>query len=465
MKGVVVVTMKNDFSQGSVKRHILSQAIPLTVAQLVQILYNITDRMYIGHLPGTNGLALTGIGLIFPIVTLVAAFTQMYGMGGGSLCSIARGAGKTERAEKIMTGTFTLICTTGIILTLICYIFKRPIIFALGASEETYAYADEYLKIYLIGTVFVMISVGMNWFINSQGFAKIGMITVLCGAVLNIFLDPIFIFVFKWGIRGAAAATVISQFASMLWVMRFFLGKKTLLRLRKKYAVPQIGTVKEVLSLGLAGFIMQGTNCLVQIVCNIVLSGYGDLYIGIMTIVNSVREIAQLPVSGIAGGSQPVLGYNYGAGRPERVKQGIKFTVGAGMAVSLIFWITIMMFPRAYMLPFTSDAEMLNAGETAMRTYYAAFFMMILMFSGQHTFTSLGMPKPAIFFSLFRKVIVVVPLTLILPHCFGLGVTGVFLAEPISNTLAGAASCTTMMLTVWKKLTRMEKENNKNKKI
>ncbi len=453
--------MENDFSQGSVRKHILAQAIPLTIAQLVQILYNITDRMYIGHLPGASGMALTGIGLVFPIVTLITAFTTLFGMGGGSICAIARGAGKTERAEQIMTTTFILLLCTAAVLTALCYILKTPVLYALGASSETFGYANDYLSVYLTGTFFAMLSVGMNWFINAQGFAKTGMISVLCGAVINILLDPLFIFVFRMGIRGAALATVISQFISMLWVLHFLFGKKTMLHIRFEYAVPDKRITKDIFSLGTAGFIMNGTNCLVQVVCNMVLSRYGDLYIGIMTIVNSVREIAQLPVSGIANGSQPVLGFNYGANRPDRVKQGIKFSVAVGMTISIIFWISVMLFPKLYMLPFTSDADMLSHGQTAMRLYYLAFFTMILQFSGQHTFTSLGMAKPAIFFSIFRKVILVVPLTLILPHCMGLGANGVFLAEPVSNVIGGLASFTTMMLIVWRKLTRMERENAK----
>lgn len=456
--------MQNDFSQGSVRRHIVSQAIPLTIAQLVQILYNLTDRVYIGHLPGASGLALTGIGLIFPIVALVSAFTTLFGMGGGSICAIARGAGDTDRAEKIMTNTFTMLCVSSVFIMALCYIFKSPVLYGLGASDATYTYANNYLTIYLIGTPFVMISVGMNWFINSQGFARIGMMTVLCGAVLNILLDPLFIFVFDMGIRGAAVATIISQFVSALWVLKFIFGKKTLLKMRRKYAVPEKSIVKTVLSIGMAGFIMNGTNCLVQAVCNVVLSSYGDLYVGIMTIVNSIREIAQLPVSGIANGSQPVLGYNYGANRPERVKSGIKFSVMVGMVVSLIFWITVMIFPRVYMMPFTSDPEMLSDGIPAIRIYYMAFFTMILQFSGQHTFTALGMAKPAIFFSLFRKAILVVPLAIFLPR-MGLGAYGVFASEPISNVIGGVACFTTMMIIVWRKLTQMERTNAEKQQI
>ena len=450
--------MENDFASGSVRRHILAQAIPLTIAQLVQILYNITDRMYIGHLPGTSGLALTGIGLIFPIVTLVNAFTTLFGQGGGALCSIARGAGDINRAERIMTNTFELIICSGVVLTAVCYIFKSSVLYALGASAATYGYANDYLNIYLIGTVFSMISVGMNWFINSQGFAKFGMVTVLCGAVLNIILDPLFIFVLGMGIRGAALATIVSQFVSMLWVLSFLFGKRTILHIRKCHMPLDFRLVRNISSLGIAGFIMNGTNCLVQVVCNVVLSGYGDLYIGIMTVVNSVREIASLPVSGIAYGSQPVMGYNYGANRPDRVKQSIIFTMLAGMVVSLVFWFSVMLFPRFYMLLFTSDKTMLSVGQHSMRLYYIAFFAMILQFGGQSTFTSLGYAKPAIFFSLLRKAILVVPLTLLLPHIPVLGVDGVFIAEPISNALGGAACFITMLCIVWRKLTKMEQE-------
>lgn len=450
--------MQNDFSKGNICRHIISQAIPLTIAQLVQILYNIVDRMYIGNLPNSSGLALTGIGLIFPIVTLINAFTAMFGMGGGSLCSIARGAGKTDRAEKIMTNTFVILAVISFMLMALCYSFKRITLYALGASDATYIYANEYLTIYLIGTPFVMISSGMNWFINSQGFAKIGMVTVLSGAVFNLILDPIFIFGLGMGIQGAAVATVISQLISMLWVLKFLFGKKSILKLRKKYAMPDLKIIKDITSLGIAGFIMNGTNCIVQTVCNVVLSRYGDLYIGIMTIINSVRELIQLPVSGIAAGSQPVLGFNYGANEPSRVKKGIKFSVLTGLAVNLFFWATIMLFPKIYMLPFTRDPQMLADGIPAMRLYYMAFFTMMLQFSGQHTFTSLGMAKPAIFFSIFRKVILVTPLTFILPHIHNLGANGVFLAEPISNVIGGTAAFITMILIVWRKLTQMEKE-------
>ena len=442
----------NDFGTGSVSRHILSQAIPLTIAQLVQILYNITDRIYIGHLPGTSGMALTGIGLIFPIVTLIAAFTTLFGQGGGSLCSIARGAGDIKRAERIMTNTFVMLVISGVILTALCYIFKTPVLYALGASDNTFGYANDYLNIYLIGTLFTMLSLGMNWFINSMGFARFGMITVLSGAVLNIVLDPLFIFVFGLGIKGAAIATVIAQLGSMLWVLSFLFGKKTILHIRKEYLKPDKRELQNILALGLAGFIMNGTNCLVQVVCNVALSAYGDVYIGIMTVINSIREIASLPVSGIAHAAQPVMGYNYGARLYGRVKDCIRFTLVSGTVVSLIFWVCVMIFPRFFMSLFTSEPDILDMGQHAMRLYYAAFFTMILQFTGQSTFTAIGYAKPAIFFSLFRKAILVVPLTLILPHFFGLGAYGVFAAEPISNVIGGTACFVTMIHIVWQRL-------------
>lgn len=442
----------NDFGTGSIRRHILAQAIPLTIAQLVQILYNITDRIYIGHLPGTSGLALTGIGLIFPIVTLIAAFTTLFGQGGGALCSIARGSQDIRRAEKIMTNTFVLLIISGVILTAVCYLFKTPVLYALGASENTFGYANDYLNIYLIGTLFTMISLGMNWFINSMGFARFGMVTVLFGAVLNIALDPVFIFVFGLGLRGAAAATVISQLASMLWVLSFLFGSRTILHIRKCYIKPDKRLVWDITALGLAGFIMNGTNCLVQIVCNVTLAAYGDLYIGIMTVINSIREIASLPVSGVATGSQTVTGFNYGAKLYGRVRESIKFTLIAGAAVSLAFWVCVMIFPRFFMSLFTSDMQMLDVGQRSMRLYYIAFFTMILQFTGQSTFTAIGYAKPAIFFSLFRKAILVVPLTIILPHMFTLGADGVFIAEPISNIVGGTACFVTMVHIVWRML-------------
>ena len=429
---------KNDFSKGSVWGNIIAQAVPLTIAQLVQLLYNIVDRMYIGHMEGSSSLALTGIGLTFPIVMLVMAFTNLFGQGGAPLCSIARGAGDKERAENIMGNSFTMLLMAGMAITMAGYVCKRPILYAFGASDVTYVYAEQYLNIYLAGTMFLMISVGMNHYINSQGFPKIGMLSVIIGAVVNIILDPIIIFGMDLGIRGAALATVISQFVSAVWVMKFLLGKKTLLKLSLKSMKLSPKLDKEIIGLGLTGFILQGTNGLVHVVCNATLSVYGgDLYVGINTVLGSVRDIFQLPIQGITSGCQPVLGFNYGAKEYGRVKEGIRFTVLVGSFYTVAAWILIFLFPEFFIRIFNNDPELIQYGVKALHIYFFGFFMMAFQFCGQSVFTGLGKAKQAVFFSIFRKVIIVVPLTILLPQIGGLGVHGVFLAEPISNAIGG----------------------------
>ena len=444
---------KNDFSKGSVWGNIIAQAVPLTIAQLVQLLYNIVDRMYIGHMEGSSSLALTGIGLTFPIVMLVMAFTNLFGQGGAPLCSIARGAGDKERAEDIMGNSLTMLLMAGMALTMVGYVCKRPILYAFGASDVTYVYAEQYLNIYLAGTMFLMISVGMNHYINSQGFPKIGMLSVIIGAVVNIILDPIMIFGMDLGIRGAALATVISQFVSAVWVMKFLLGKKTLLKLSLKSMKLRPKLDKEIMGLGLTGFILQGTNGLFHVVCNATLSVYGgDLYVGINTVLGSVRDIFQLPIQGITAGCQPVLGFNYGAKEYGRVKEGIRFTALVGSFYTVVAWILIFLFPEFFIRIFNNDPELIRYGVTALHIYFFGFFMMAFQFCGQSVFTGLGKAKQAVFFSIFRKVIIVVPLTILLPQMGELGVHGVFLAEPISNAIGGLACFTTMYLTVYRKL-------------
>lgn len=444
--------MSNDFSKGKVWQNIVSQAIPLTLAQLVHLLYNIVDRIYIGHLPGTGSMALTGVGLTFPVITLIAAFTNLFGMGGTPLFSIARGAKEEGEAERILGNVFTLLVGCSVILMILCYMFRKPILFLFGASEVSYVYADEYLKIYLMGTVFSMLSTGLNGFINAQGFPKVGMMTTLLGAVLNLILDPIFIFAFDMGVGGAALATIISQMVSALWVLRFLTGKKALLRIKRKNLKIDWKLTKEIGKLGTSGFIMQGTNCLVQVVCNATLQSYGgDLYVGIMTVLNSVREVLSLPVSGISGGSQPVIGYNYGAKDYARVKSGIRFMAYIGIAYTVFAWIVVMIIPETLFKIFSSDTATLEAGPAALNLYFFGFFFMSFQFAGQSVFQALGYAKKAIFFSLFRKAIIVVPLTLLLPR-LGFGVNGVFLAEPISNAIGGLACFITMWRTVYRKL-------------
>lgn len=445
--------LEHNFAGGSVARHILAQSIPLTVAQILQLLYNVVDRIYIGHLPGEDGMALTGIGLVFPIVSVISGFTNLYGMGGAPLCSIARGAGEKEKAEKIMGNSAVLLFLTSFVLMAVCYLVKRPVLYMLGASDRTYAYAETYLDIYLLGTVFCMLGNGMNNFITSQGFPRIAMGTTLLGAVINIILDPILIFGFDMGIEGAAIATVVAQAVSAIWVLRFLSGKKAILRLQKQYFRLDGSLVKEICALGTSGFIMQATNAVAQIACNSMLSIYGgDLYIGILTILNSIREILSMPASGITSGSQPVLGYNYGARQYGRIRKGIRFMTIAGAAYMAAAWILLILFPRPFLGLFTANSEMIEKGVRAVHLYFVGFVFMLFQFSGQSVFVALGKSKQAVFFSIFRKVVIVLPLTIFLPQVMEDGVAGIFLAEPISNVIGGLASFLTMYFTVYRRM-------------
>ena len=445
-------TKTNDFSKGPVWKCIITQAVPLTIAQLVQLLYNVVDRIYIGHLGDGNSIALTGVGLTFPIVTLIMAFSGLFGMGGVPLFSMERGAGEDEKAGKIIGNSFALLLISSLILIAVGYLFSRPILFAFGASEESYVYANQYLSIYLLGTVFSMITTGMNGYINAQGFPKVGMYSIIIGAVTNIILDPIFIFGFDMGVRGAALATVISQALSAIWVLHFLFGKKVLIPIQFRNIRIKKEITKEIFKLGTSNFIMAGTNCLVQIVCNSTLQNYGgDIYVGIMTVTNSVREIFNLPISGIISGSQPVISFNFGAKSYDRVKSGIRFNTFVGAAYTMFAWLLVVLFPQFWFGMFSDDLQMMDVGVGMLKLYFFGFVFMSFQFAGQSTFQALGDAKHAIFFSLLRKAIIVVPLTIVLPMV-GFGVTGVFLAEPISNVIGGLASYITMRMTVYKQL-------------
>lgn len=445
-------TQTSDFSTGSVKRRIIAQAVPLTVAQLVQLLYNVVDRIYIGHLSEIGDLALTGLGVCFPLITLVTAFTNLFGIGGSVMFSLARGRRDEEEAELILGNVFTLLCVSAAALFIFCYTLRRPILLLFGASRVSLEYADQYLRIYLFGTAFAMLATGLNGFINAQGFPRIGMMTTILGAVVNIVLDPVFIFVLHMGVRGAALATVISQGLSAAWVLRFLTGKKAILRIKVSRTRVSLKRLARIVALGFSGFVMQGTNSLVQIVCNNQLQMFGgDLYVGIFTVLNSVREILTMPVHGLTSGCQPVLGFNYGARKNERVKEGIRFMAVVGLIYTTLAWGLVMLIPRQLIAVFTSDPAMIDTGVGMLQIYFFGFAFMALQFVGQMTFQGLGKARQAIFFSLFRKVIVVVPLTLLLP-AVGFGVNGVFLAEPISNVVGGLACFLTMWLTLYRKL-------------
>ena len=444
----------NDFSKGPVWRCIVVQAVPLMIAQLVQLLYNVVDRIYLGHMGGGSSLALTGVGLTFPVITLIMAFTALFGMGGVPLFSMARGAGDEERAGRILGNSFALLMLSSVLLMAAGYCFCEPILYAFGASPESFVFAKEYLDIYLLGTVFSMTATGLNGYINAQGFPKIGMFSIVIGAAANIALDPVFIFVLDMGVAGAALATILSQGISALWVMRFLLGKTISAPLRRCHIRISRDITRDIFRLGTANFIMQGTNCLVQVACNSTLQRYGgDLYVGIMTVVNSVREIFMLPLSGMVGGAQPVISYNYGAKAYDRVRSGIRFNTIRGAVYNTIAWALIVLFPRFWFSIFSDDAATIAAGVGALNIYFFGFVFMSLQLAGQTTFQAVGDAKHAITFSLLRKAVIVAPLTFLLPS-FGFGVNGVFLAEPISNAIGGLACYITMRLTVYRDITR-----------
>lgn len=445
---------RGDFANGSIKRLILNQAVPLTLAQLVQLLYNVVDRVYIGHMPGADaGTALTGLGLCFPLITLISAFVNLFSTGASPLCSMARGKKDQKTAQDIMSTAFTLLLIMSVVIGLLIYIVKRPVLYLLGASDVTYTYAEDYLDIYLIGTAFLAIGTGMNTFINLQGYPKLGMFTTIIGAVINLVLDPLFIFTFGLGVKGAAIATVISQMCSAIWVVVSLTNKKMELRISLSSIRIHTNLLKRIITLGLPGFIMAATNCVVQAVCNAELSIYGgDIYVGIMTVINSVREMSSLPISGITSGSQPVLSYNYGANRYNRVKQGIRFMALVALGYTAVFWVATLLIPQVFMHMFSSDATANAMGLAPLRIYFLGFIFMALQFAGQSTFVALGRAKNAIFFSILRKIIIVVPLTILLPRIPSIGVMGVFWAEPISNLIGGVACASCMYFTVYRKL-------------
>lgn len=460
-KGMIATKqVTNDFSKGSVAKNILDLAIPLTVAQLTVVLYNVVDRAFIGHIDAIGRDAFTGIGLVMPITYIITAFANLCGTGGAPLCSIARGKGDTRGAERIMGVAFTFLLGLGVVLTAGFYLLHEPILYLVGGSPETVGHARDYLLIYLAGTIPVMISLGLNPFINSQGFGKVGMMTTLLGAVINLVLDPVFIFLLDMGVQGAALATVIAQVCSAVWVLRFLTGKTAILRLKKDTMGLDAGILKQITGLGLTGFTFSVTNSLVQAMGNALLqsygsmqgSGMGDVYVAAMTAISSVREIVFQPIRGLTQGAQPVIGYNYGAGQYSRVRKCILFLTGSCAVYNTAIWILLLALPRQFILLFNSDPALLEVGAKTMRIYYGAYVFMGLQMVGQNVFVALGRAKKAVFFSLFRKVVLVLPLMAALPRLWNLGVYGVFAAEPVSDIVGGVACYTTMLLTVWREM-------------
>lgn len=453
MSDIINAKKENDFSKGSIIGHMLRLAGPMTLAQLVNVLYNIIDRIFIGKIPNDATNALTGLGVAFPICTVTIAFANLVGMGGAPLFSIERGKGNEDEAKKLLGNSFSLLIILGLLTSVTGLIFKKPLLYLLGASSATFDYANQYITIYLCGTIFVMSSLGLNSFINAQGFARTGMLTVSIGAACNLILDPVFIFILGMGVKGAALATIISQFIAALWTFTFLTGKKTIIKIEKDCLIPNFKMTMKIFGLGLSGFTMSITNSAVQMVNNAVLSVWGgDLYIGAMTVINSIREVVHMPVQGISNSSQPIISFNYGAGEPERVKKAIRYMSFALLIYTVSAWILVMLFSKPLILLFNDNPALMNVTVTSMHIYFQGFFMMSFQFAGQSTFTALGRSKQAVFFSLFRKVVIVIPLIYILPHIGNLGVNGVFMAEPVSNFIGGIACFATMYFTVYRKL-------------
>ena len=450
-----------DFENGTVTGNILEAALPMLVAQILNLLYNIVDRIYIARIPEVGTAALGAVGLCFPLIVIITAFANLFGNGGAPLFAIQRGQKDERKAVAIMDTSFTMVCASAIVLMIVGFLFARPILILFGASDNSLVYALPYMMIYLLGTLPSMVAVGMNPFINAQGYSLIGMCSVAVGAGANLLLDPLFIFGLGFGVRGAAIATVLSQCLSAIFVF-YFLTKKSELKVRllkKSEIAACMGYAKNIISLGMAGFIMQLTNSLVTICCNNVLSVTGgDIYISVMTIVSSVRQLVETPIHAMSEGSSPILSYNYGARRPIRVRKAGMVMGAMILAYSAVIWSIIILEPRPLIRIFSSDAQLIKDAVPALNQYFAAFIFMDLQYMGQTVFKSLNKKKQAIFFSLLRKVFIVVPLTYLMPYVLHMGTDGVFLAEPVSNVIGGTLCFATMLITVLPELKRMEKE-------
>ena len=419
-------------------------AVPTVVAQLVNMLYNIVDRIYIGHMPGEGSLALTGVGVCLPLIMIISAFAALVASGGAPRASIAMGKGDHGLAEKLLGGCFTLQIVISAILTAVMLIWSRDLLLMFGASENTIDYAADYMRIYAIGTLFVQLTLGMNAFITAQGFATTGMLTVLIGAVANIALDPLFIYGLGMGVRGAALATVISQGLSCVWVICFLRGKKTLLRLKRENLLVSPKLILPCVALGLAAFIMQSSESIISVCFNSSLLRYGgDVAVGAMTILSSVMQFAMLPLQGIAQGAQPISSYNYGARNADRVRQTFRLLLRVCLAYSMVLWAGIMLFPRGFAGIFTPDAELLDFTARALRIYCAMLFLFGIQIACQMTFVSIGNAPCSILVAVLRKFVLLLPLIFLLPSLLPDKVTAVYLAEPVADAIA--VTCTALL--------------------
>ncbi len=412
-------------------------AVPTVVAQLINMLYNIVDRIYIGHMPGDGSLALTGVGVCMPIIMIISAFAALISSGGAPKASIFMGKGDKESAEKIMGGCFTLQLCISAVLTIVLLFWNEQLLLMFGASENTIGYASSYMSIYAIGTVFVQLTLGMGAFITAQGFAKIGMMTVLIGAVSNIILDPVFIFGFHMGVKGAALATILSQAISTVWVLTFLCGKKTYLRLQRKNMRMDSKLVFPCVVLGSSTFIMQSSESVISVCFNSSLLKYGgDIAVGAMTILTSVMQFAMLPMQGIAQGAQPISSYNYGAKNADRVKKTFKLLLTCCLIYSIAIWGAIMLFPNAFAGIFTPDTELIEFTSRALRIYCGVLCLFGIQIACQMTFVSIGNAPCSIIVAVVRKFILLIPLIFFMPHLVSDKAMGVYLAEPVADVIA-----------------------------
>ena len=451
-----------DFENGGIIPNIVQSAFPMLIAQVLNLLYNIVDRIYIARIPEIGTAALGAVGLCFPVIVIITAFSNLFGSGGAPLFAIARGGHEQDRARRILHTSFTMLVYCAIVLMAAGLLFARPVLALFGASPAAMQYALPYMTIYLLGTLPAMLTTGLNPFVNAQGYVTIGMTSVVIGAAANLVLDPIFIFALGMGVAGAAVATVFSQVLSVAFVL-FFLCTKAEYRLRllpPRALAANFACLRDIVSLGTAGFIMQLTNSVVTICCNNVLAATGgDLYVSVMTILSSVRQMVETPLSAITDGSSPVISYNYGARRAHKVKKACITMALLAVAYTLAIWLVILLAPRVLIAVFSSDEALLADTIPAMKLYFSTFIFMVLQYVGQTTFKSLNKHRQAVFFSLLRKVFIVVPLTYLLPYALGMGTDGVFMAEPVSNVLGGCACFFAMLATVLPELRQMEKAN------
>lgn len=454
------ISREVDLGKEPIGHLLLVLAIPTIASQVINALYNMVDRMYIGHIPESGAAALTGVGVSFPIIMIVSAFAALVGMGGAPQASIAMGRKDHEKAEKILGNCFTSLAAVAVILTIIVLTFKTPLLYLFGASSNTISYAENYIEIYAVGTIFVQMTLGLNMFISAQGFSVISMLTVVIGAVTNIILDPVFIFGFQMGVRGAAIATVLSQALSAVWAVRFLTGENTVLHLKKKYMKIEWKTMAPCIALGVAPFIMQSTESVLVLCFNSSLLKYGgDLAVGAMTILSSVMQFAMLPLQGLTQGGQPIISYNYGAGKVERVKKGFKLLLIACLAYSTLIWAAAQFAPQILVMIFTNDAELMELASWALRIYMAGVLLMGAQIACQQTFIAFGNAKISTFLAIFRKIIVLIPMIYILPMFMKDKVLGVFMAEPIADTIAVCTTCIMFFITFKKLIKEMKKEN------